>query len=359
MRMQQICDPQKGTAMKENVIPSDAANSRNRCLDFFKGMAAIFVIFVHIRFPGKFGSCISSFGSSGVMLFFLISGFHAYGTREKMLPKLMQRFRRNLLLTVTAVLVYFLIAVVLHHFGYRDLHVWIRTFLKPQFYLRMLVFSDLEVIHGDPLWFMFALLYAYLIFWVMYRLNLQRFAKFAMPLFILLRIVLESYKYAVDGDWRICSNVFVAALPLMLLGYCIAEYQEKLRRIPAWVSAAVCEVSVLCLVLLIVYDPFRYNVTQICKLLAVASVFLFAMQKPDLRMFPPVCRLGRDYSLHVYLWHMPVIVVMLAVCSMRHASQQFYDWYLPPIVAGIAIVLAILIVAIRNGVKKGSPMEQK
>lgn len=331
--------------------PPDAAG-RNHCLDFFKGIAAICVIFVHIPFPGVFGKFISSLGSSGVMLFFLISGFHAYGDRETMCPKLMKRFRRNLILLVTAILVYFLVAAVLHHFGYRDLHSWIRGFAKPKFYLNMLLFSDLELVHGGPLWFMFALLYAYLIFWGMYKLRLQRFAKFAMPFFILLRIVLESYKYAVDGDWRICSNVFVAALPLMLLGYCIAENQEKLKRIPAAASAACAVLSLIGLYLLIRFDPFRYNITQICKLTAVASVFLFTMKQPHLRIFPPLCMLGRDVSLHVYLWHMPVILICYALFNRRGYPQRFYDWYLPLIVAVTAVLLAILIVAVRRACGK-------
>ena len=73
---------------------------RNRCLDFFKGIAALGVVFVHITFPGIFGKCISAIGSCGVMLFFLISGYYAYGSRDEMCPKLMKRFRRNLLLYI-------------------------------------------------------------------------------------------------------------------------------------------------------------------------------------------------------------------------------------------------------------------
>ena len=53
------------------------AAERNRCLDFFKGIAAVCVVFVHIPFHGTFGKCISSIGSCGVMLFFLISGYYA------------------------------------------------------------------------------------------------------------------------------------------------------------------------------------------------------------------------------------------------------------------------------------------
>ena len=325
---------------------------RNQCLDFLKGIAALGVIFVHIPFPGKFGKCINAVGSCGVMLFFLISGFHAYGSREEMRPKLLRRFRRNLCITLIAFPVYFAVSAYEYDREYHVLRSWLRQFASPKLYLRMFLFNDLDVIHAAPLWFMLALLYAYLIFILMYQLRLQKYAKFAMPLFLLLRIGLETYKYAIDGDWRICSNVFVAAMPLMLLGYCIAEQKEKLLRIPAWGTAVCTVVSVICLFLLIVFDPFRYNITQIFKLTAVASAFLFAEKKSALRLFPPLCRLGGACSLHVYLWHMPVIVLLYLFCEKRHFSGRFYDWYLPLIVAAVSVLLAVVIVTILRAGRK-------
>ena len=269
-----------------------------------------------------------------------------------MCPKLMKRFRRNLLITVIAVLIYFAVALVQHTVLYHDRSSWLRTFAKPRFYLRMLFCSDLEAINGDPLWFMFSLLLAYLIFWGMYRLRLQRFAKYAMPLFILLRLVLETYKYAVGADWRICSNVLVAALPLMLLGYCIAEYKETLLRISAAAAAVCCAVSMLCLFLLIVHNPFRWNITQIFKLTAVVSAFLFALKKPEKRIFPPLSALGGACSLHVYLWHMPLIVIANMIFERQMRSARFCDWYLPLIVAAESVLLAVLIAAAQRTWKK-------
>jgi len=322
---------------------------RNRCLDLFKGIAALGVVFVHIPFPGAFGKCMTTIGSCGVMLFFLISGYHAFGKREEMQKKLMKRFRRNLLITIIALLVYFAVEASTHLHG---IERWLRDFRQPRLYLRMFLFNELDIINASVLWFMLALLYAYLIFWLMYRLDLQRYAKFAMPLFILLRIGLETYKYATDGDWRICSNVFVAALPLMLLGYWIAEQRERLMKLPAWVAAVCGILSLVILFLLVITDPFRYNITQIFKLAVVFSAFVFALKKPSLRIFPPLCSLGGEYSLHVYLWHMPVIVLLWPVFEKHGFSEEFFDWCLPLIVAAVSLLLAVVIVNMIRTVKK-------
>ena len=158
---------------------------------------------------------------------------------------------------------------------------------------------------------------------------------------------MEMYKYKVNGDWRICSNALVAAMPLMLLGFCIAEWKDKLMKIPALVYAVCGILAFACLFMLIRHNPFRYNITQIFKLLAVASVFLFALKKPSLRIFPPLDLLGSACSLHVYLWHMPVIVMLYPVCWSHSMTAKFYNWYFPLIVAAIAIMISLLIVAVK------------
>lgn len=338
--------------MDKASVSQPAVSSRNRCLDFFKGVSALCVVFGHISFPGRFGKCISAIGSCGILLFFLISGFHAYGDRETMKPKLLKRFRRNLFITLIAAVVYAAAAAVEYYISNRTLHGFLRPFSQGKFYLRLLLLGDLEPIHGDPLWFMFALLYAYLIFWLMYQLRLQKYAKYAMPLFVMLRIVLESYKYAVDGDWRICSNVLVAALPMMLLGYCLAERKETLLKIPVWLSAGCCILSLICVFLLVIYDPFRYNISQIFKILTAVSAMIFAMKKPALRIFPPLSALGGAYSLHVYLWHMPVIVILYLICERHTLPDRFYAWYLPLIAAAVSVLLAVMIVAVQTMLKK-------
>ena len=60
-------------------------------------------------------------------------------------------------------------------------------------WLRMIFLGDIEIIGGDPLWFMLALLYAYLIFWLIYRFDLQKIAHILLPLLLLLRICTETY----------------------------------------------------------------------------------------------------------------------------------------------------------------------
>lgn len=328
---------------------------RNKCLDFCKGIAAFGIVFTHIQFPGSFGKIMSAVGSCGIVLFFLISGYSAYGTSEEMCPKLLKRFRRNLLVTLIAAAVYFAVAFYTESASSGTLRGWLRGFRSPKFYLRLFLLGDLERIYGDPLWFLIALLYAYLIFWCMYKLRLQRFAKYAMPPLIVMRIVMEAYKYAKDADWRICSNVLVAALPLMLLGFCIAEQKEKLLAVKAGVWAAACIGSLAATFLLVVFDPFKYNISQIPKMAAGAFALLFSLKKPEMPVCKAISRIGGAYSLHVYLWHMPLIVLLYHCFETHTVSQRFLSWGMPVLVAALAVLLAAVIVGAGQVFRKKKP----
>ena len=83
------------------------STERNQGISLMKGVAALGVVLVHFQFPGVLGKVLCSIGVSGVVFFFLISGYYAYNQNdEAACRKLMKRFKRNLRITLTAVAVY-------------------------------------------------------------------------------------------------------------------------------------------------------------------------------------------------------------------------------------------------------------
>ena len=313
---------------------------RNISLDFMKCISALGVIFVHAQFPGSPGKLLSAVGSVGVLFFFIISGYAAHGTRETVCPKLMKRFRRNLLLTICAAAVYLLVKLAELHQNGETAYALQSAVRQPRFYVRLLLLGDLDLIHGDPLWFMFALLYGYLIFWLIARFGWQRAACKAMPFFILLRIGMSIYKYAVDAEWHLCSNALVCALPMMLLGYVIAEKEDALRRLPFRAVILSCILSAIGTGITVFVNVFGYNLSPVFKIWAAAAFFVLALRKPQLHsIWKPVAWIGRACSLHVYLWHMPLIVLLYPVLEQR-LPETVFPWAFPLIIAAAAVILA-------------------
>ena len=51
---------------------------RNDCLDFLKGLACIFVVFMHCEFPGLLGVIVQCVSRFSVPLFFMVSGYFCF-----------------------------------------------------------------------------------------------------------------------------------------------------------------------------------------------------------------------------------------------------------------------------------------
>lgn len=52
---------------------------RNRTFDLFKWAAALFVLLLHVPFPGDVGGTVRMFARWAVPFFFMVSGYFTYG----------------------------------------------------------------------------------------------------------------------------------------------------------------------------------------------------------------------------------------------------------------------------------------
>ena len=55
-----------------------AKKQYNYCMDFLKGIACIFVVFIHVKFPGNFGQSVQAIARFAVPFFFMVSGYYCY-----------------------------------------------------------------------------------------------------------------------------------------------------------------------------------------------------------------------------------------------------------------------------------------
>lgn len=61
--------------IKVNIVNNNMRGEHNNCLDFFKGIACLLIILVHVPFPGFFGEIIGALSRFAVPFFFMISGY--------------------------------------------------------------------------------------------------------------------------------------------------------------------------------------------------------------------------------------------------------------------------------------------
>ncbi len=328
------------------------SNNRNYLLDFCKGVAAIGVVLVHIRFPGITGNTVASVGTAGVILFFMISGYFAYSEDDKAAcGKLLKRFKRNLIFTITAVLVYFVFTAVREGIAGRFTD-WIARFTDPVLYFRMFVMGDFEVINGDPLWFMPALLYSYLILWCIHKFRIKKAAYIALPLLLLLRIGMETHTNTFGADWHMSGNFLVGALPIMLLGHFIAHKKESFLSMSVKFMTAECIISGVLMFVSVNVRIVGIDVSQLFKIWFAFSTFILALKLPQKKVFEPVGVLGDRYSLNVYLWHYPIGIFLGDMLDVANAPYWMNDWCLPVMTIAVSVAVSATIYSIANITKK-------
>ncbi|MBQ6554263.1 MAG: acyltransferase [Firmicutes bacterium] len=329
--------------MCRKVLMKMNNSKRNYLLDFFKGIAAFGVVLVHFQFPGIPGSMLCSAGVAGVILFYLISGYFAYSDDDKKAcGTLMKRFKRNLGITAAAVLIYFVFSLI-RESVMGNFNEWIAKFADPVLYLRMFVLGDFEVIHGDPLWFMPALLYAYLILYLIHKSALKKAAYIALPLLLLLRIGMETYTNSIGADWHLSGNFLAGALPVMLLGHFIAEHKEKFTSISVPVTAVCCVISTLLMFVFVNVKPSGLDISQPFKILCAFFVFILALKLPEKKLCAPIGFIGDRYSLHIYLWHFLIGTAIKDVLIANNAPEYIINYLLPIVVIIVSTAVSALV----------------
>ena len=305
------------------------STARNGFIDFWKFIAALGVILVHAPLAGIPGNIATAVGVCGVGFFYLISGYACYGPdKNEMCRKITKRLIRNAIITIITVSLYFLFA----YFEKKAIGEYILLKLalrRSSTWWRMLLIGDFEFIYGAALWFMIALLQGYLIFLLIVRFNLKILVYILTPVFLIIRIVVDSYVNSFGADWHLSGNLIVGALPMMLLGYLMADKKERLIALPNVAIIITIILSTLAMFAAVNFKIGKIDISQPFKILCGASLFLYGIKNPGAHIFRPLEKLGREDSLFIYLIHFPIIVVLYDL-----------NYYNPLLVILISVVLA-------------------
>lgn len=335
--------------MAEN---SAKISQRNHLINFVKGVAAIGVVLVHFQFPGVLGKALCSVGVCGVIFFFLVSGFYAYDPDdEAACRKLMKRFKRNLVITLIAVAVYAAYTVI-EQLALGTIGEWLDRFKDPWLLPRMIVLGDFEFIHGDPLWFMPALLYSYLILYFLHKTRISRYAYILLPLLLLLRIGTETYTNSFGADWHLSGNFLVGGLPIMLTGHYIACKEDRFAEIPLYLTVPYTVFAAALMFVTVNVPVFGIDVSQVFKIWCAVEVFLLTLRLPEKRCVPFLERLGEKYSLYVYLSHYLIGTLLAVVLAKAGAPAWVNAWVLPILVILVSVLVSVGLCAAREKKKR-------
>lgn len=323
---------------------------RNQTLECCRILAAVFVVFLHVPFPGLVGKTVNCLARFAVPLFFAISGWFSYGAAPK---KLLSRLWRIVLLEAAGIGVTAAGKILLTL-------SWGGS--VPECLLGMLPTAEALgqwlVWNADPfaghLWYLSAMAACYGVLWL-YTLIFCRERTKYLPLYILGGCLLAAH-FAMGNFSRftgisvayiVYRNGWFFGLPMFAMGLFLRQYRKKLPEKQGGILLAGLALSLMERWIL---GPSDLPVAMVP---AVAAILLLADAHPILPESCPRLRKASDWfgplSTAVYILHLTVNEVYPQIISLPPSLEP---WLRPVLVAALSVATGLVWLALWKKLKK-------
>lgn len=335
-----------------------AAKQYNYCLDYLKGIACIFVVFMHCEFPGVMGIAVQAISRFCVPFFFMVSGYFCFKPlvaktelrSDKVLAgggisSIGRKLKHIGKITFWAS-VFYLAFVLLQQLFIHNQNIQISA----RDILYWLVFNQPRIIAGQY-WFLFALLYAYTFYGILECLRLRRFAYIlAAMMFVVYVLMAQGVHlagYHVPNMFY--RNWLVEAFPYFMLGHYIHENQDRINISNKALITIIVTTTLLCWVeRWFMGRDFGVNIVTVPQ---VFALFVYGVKNPQ-RHGGIVQRLGRDCSMLVYILHPAVWHSLEEIYNEFELNDNMPALYIMPIlVLGLSVLLSIVFNKLMDKVK--------
>lgn len=309
---------------------------RNLSLECCKLLAACFVVFLHIPFPGTFGQWIVCLSRFAVPLFFAVSGWFSFGVSAQ---KLKKRFGHILLLELFGDILYASWRCFRDYLAGESLSWCLRYQIPDIQALKLWLFWSVDPFAGH-LWYLSATCLCYAVLWGYTRLDRKDYR----PLYICgLTLLLGSFAMGefsrftgLRVDYRICRSGFFTGLPMFLLGMFLRENREKLEKAGLPLALTGMALSLL------EWKAFGSYDLPIGAVLTAAGMLLAAARHPSVpaRLTGAAAGFG-SVSTVVYLIHL--LILEIYVRYFQYAAQIRFGaaepWLRPALILGISLTI--------------------
>ncbi len=312
----------------------------NYCIDFIKGIACFFVVFMHCEFPGRLGMAVQTVSRFSVPFFFMVSGYFSY--TEKKYDG-WRKIRHIGQITLFASLFYIIVAIVKYYvygmslaFSLQDVGIWL-LFNKP-------------IIIPGQLWFLYALLYDYVLYAIVVRLRLQKVAYYMIPLLFIAYIIMAQGAYLCGIKLpNFYRNFLIEGFLFFMLGNWLHRNEEKATNLLN--DRTLCYLVAVSTILCLVERYFMGRDFGVNLFTFPQVVFIFILGIKNISKFATnlVTKIGAKLSMYVYILHMFVWKeVVDKAYKLFHTSDNCAAMYFKPIFVLLLTLLISYIVVLVN-----------
>lgn len=284
-------------------VQQDSLNKRNVTLDIIKVIAAFSVICIHYMFSGEVGIVVKAVARFAVPFFFTISGFFAYGKNH---TTMIEKAKHILKIYLLSFLLYFVYGAAREMLLGRASGIieYVTTYLRVETIFNFLIYNT--TISAAHLWFLPALVYCYLIFYVIKKLKISdgvlMFISLCLLAFRLLVGEVLGF-FAIESNSGILPNFIFIGLPFFSMGMLLKKNQSKLIKIPNIWPYALLFAGILETVLSVLF--FKPHIAYLGTPLIVFALIVFAMKYGDKKYSDFIFTVS-TLSTYIYVFHVAI-----------------------------------------------------
>ncbi len=274
--------------------------SENKVLNFLKGIGCLAVIFIHVKFPGKFGEMISLLCQFAVPIFLMISGYYAYKCDESVIKRRLIKIIRIFIFSFIIWSLYSIAIMLLK--GNSLINYVIATFTLKSL-LKMVVFCTID--YAIPLWYLIAMIETYIAWYLIikHHKNSLRYICIYIILLFIFHIVLTIICETNNFDWYLKINFLSRSMNWFLLGYSFNYLdKKKIKKIRLeFLILAYLLGAFLAMVPTILSTTIKFSCVGI--IIFSITIFVLALKFPNKSFNKTIEYIGKNLSLNIYIFH--------------------------------------------------------
>lgn len=346
-------------------MPTAAVKAeRNQSMELCKFIASLFVIFIHVPFPGEFGKQMDCLARFAVPIFFMISGYFNYGVSRKQIVK--RTARTVKLLIIGVLLCVFSECICVELDGGSTISHFRQMIPEQSQVVKWIILHTMpDVIPMGHLWYLTSMIVCYLIYYCYIVFTGEEKCDYRPFYTMCLSAFMLFFAFGIlapaNGDReiaRLFRNGWFFAVPMFGLGLFFRQYQERIFVNFKLTTGKLIVVILLGILLSMMQCRYlKYKEMPFGTLFEVIALMLLLISHPklvcDSGISPKIILKLGAASMWMYLLHLPLERVY------ETRKDFFVDklgaaepWLKPLMLAGVTLLMAIFCTIVEQRLHK-------
>ena len=323
--------------------------SRFDGIDILKCISAFLIICIHKSFPGEIGQYIVAIARFCVPIFLMISGFFYNSLTEKKNTK--SYIKRMSWLLVSSNILYFILNLAINFFKGK-----VKEYICSCFSVRSIlkfVFFNVSPF-GYHLWYLGAIIYVIVIIELLKKITSKWkvVLYIVTPFLIIGDLILGKYSILLWGrelvPYVVVRNFLFVGIPYFSIGLFLNEYKKTLSKLNRyWL------LNLMLIILFSITSIFERNLLIniganatrdqyiSTTFLSIALFILFSNLEWNKIRISVIRKIGKDYTLLIYIIH-PIIIIIMNKIAIKFHGYMIYKYLAPIFVFFISVVISMI-----------------